>query len=122
MNKKILHRIGILIAFILIFTIGINKIYTNREIQFISSTLIFYDLFMPYLLGVILAFLGKYHFKMNKNKAIFMIILNILIFIFEILFMALSDMTIAIEVYVLISICLSFIVNTFLLELETKRK
>lgn len=122
MNRNLIFRAVFLAVFIYLFTIGINRIYKDKNIDYISTSLIFYDLFMPYILGIVLAVIGKFHFVMNKNKLIFMAALNIVIFLVEIVVMAAVKLAIATEVYVLISLCLAFVINTTLLELDYGRK
>lgn len=122
MNRNLIFRAVFLAVFIYLFTIGINRIYKDKNIDYISTSLIFYDLFMPYILGIVLAVIGKFHFVMNKNKLIFMTALNIVIFLVEIVVMAAVKLAIATEVYVLISLCLAFVINTTLLELGYGRK
>lgn len=122
MNRNLIFRVVLLAVFLYLFTIGINRIYKDKNIDYISTSLIFYDLFMPYLLGIVLSVIGKYHFAMNKKKLIFMGIVNLVVFLVEIVAMAAVKLAIATEVYVLISLCLAFVLNTTLLELDYGQK
>ncbi len=118
MRKRLLYRFLVPIAFLIIFSIGLNAFYSDREITYMPAPLIFYDMFMPYLTGIMLSLVGKIKYVITKSKLIFMLIVNILIFLIEVIILAQMKEAIPIELHILISVCVSYIVNATLLELE----
>lgn len=85
------------------------------------APLIFYDMFMPYLLGIVLSFIGNKKIYLNKEKIIFLIIVNILIFLIEVVVLSQFKNAIPIELHILISLLISYISNITLLELKINK-
>ncbi|MDO5707516.1 MAG: hypothetical protein Q4P31_02645 [Andreesenia angusta] len=121
MKKRLIYRFLIPIVFLLIFSLGLNAFYSNREIAYMPAPLIFYDMFMPYLTGLMLSLIGKSRYIITKTKLIFMAIINIIVFLIEIIILSQTDKAIAIELHILISVCISYVINATLLELEFKK-